>query len=152
MQPQRSGEMARPSKPESSGLDSNDVCFMRSIHWESAQIVTLNGVVEMKLSLRELMFCESTSDESALLGEVAAMLAPDLHAWDELSEVQKADLFGKLLAVRQSVDYCLVQNFNVDPAMLPTSLNDMRDTASDDLPDDVPFVQLLPQILATEMR
>lgn len=76
------------------------------------------------MKLLDLMFCEPITDHSEILSEMTAYLADPLD-WDELSEQQKADLFGKLIGTRQSIDHCLRVQFGIDAEDLPKKLDDV---------------------------
>jgi hypothetical protein len=113
----------------------------------------------MDVNLLGLMFGESLSDEAERLAEVSAMCAPDLLAWDELSDRQKIDLFGKLVNARHAIDHCLEMNFNVDPASLPATMNDCKGADAhgnwylqgiENVPGDITFAQAVKHVLANE--
>ncbi len=76
------------------------------------------------LSMVQLMFCNSLSDRSAELSDLIAWLA-DPQDWDEYSEEQKADIFGKIIGMRQATDHSLKALFNVDADALPRKLEDV---------------------------
>jgi hypothetical protein len=71
--------------------------------------------------LVELMFCDPQSEAGELLRELTETLS-DLQAWSEFSEVQKADLFGKLIGAKQAIDHCLRVNFEADSERTPKRL------------------------------
>ena len=48
------------------------------------------------MKLIELMFSDSQTETAELLNEITCILS-DLQTWDEMSESDKADLFGKLI-------------------------------------------------------
>lgn len=77
-----------------------------------------------ELSLLQLMFCESQSELSESLNEITCELS-DLQCWDELTESQRADLFGKLIGTRLSIEHCLRVNFKCDPGRLPSRLDEV---------------------------
>jgi hypothetical protein len=78
----------------------------------------------MMLSMLQLMFCDSLSDRSAELSDLIAWLA-DPQDWDEYSEEQKADIFGKIIGMKQATDHSLKRLFKVEADALPRKLEDV---------------------------
>ena len=76
------------------------------------------------MKLIELMFCHPQSELAETLNDVTCILS-DLQSWDELSETQKADLFGKMLGAKQAIEHCYRVNFKTDPSRLPSRLEDV---------------------------
>jgi hypothetical protein len=76
------------------------------------------------MKLIELMFCHPQSELAETLNDVTCILS-DLQSWDELTETQKADLFGKMLGAKQAIEHCCRTNFRTDPNRLPSRLEDV---------------------------
>lgn len=76
------------------------------------------------MRLIELMFCHPQTELAEMLNDVTCILS-DLQDWDELTETQKADLFGKMLGTKQAIEHCYRVNFKTDPKRLPNRLEDV---------------------------
>jgi len=76
------------------------------------------------MKLIELMFCNPQSETAELLMHLTETLS-DLQAWPDLSEPERADLFGKLIGTKQAIDHCLRVNYKTDPDHTPKRLEDV---------------------------
>lgn len=76
------------------------------------------------MRLIELMFSDPLTEIADILAFITGTLS-DLQSWDELTEAEKADLFGKMIGAKQSIDHCLRVNFQCDPESTPKRFEDI---------------------------
>ena len=76
------------------------------------------------MKLIQLMFGDPQSEPAELLLRITCILS-DLQDWDDFTEPQKADLFGKMIGAKQAIDHCLRANFKADSERTPKRLEDV---------------------------